>query len=306
MLNSFLVLHNIAKAFTSTNFKGLKLYLNPLVDRPLILKENKGKGGVYIFTNKTNLKKYVGSSINLGARFAWYYLPSVLKGTTEQKRISLIARALHKTGHDNFTLQIIYCEPILSMCLALEQFVMDTLKPAYNIRTFADSSVGYTHSEGGKEAKKGSNNPMFGRKGPDSPRYGTNHSLETRAAWSAKRSNTIYQYNSSGELIATYLGLEECAAQLGCFSGTLARYCKDHFLFKGQWILSYEPIEFTNFIVSERPRIKKVEARRPVYLFDSTKSTLIKTFNSILEAQKYFQADSRTIIQYCKSGKIFR
>jgi hypothetical protein len=54
---------------------------------------------------------------------------------------------------------------------------------------------------------------MFGRTGPNSPRFGMNHSLETKAAWSVKRSNTIYQYNTSGELVATYLGLAQCAAQ---------------------------------------------------------------------------------------------
>ena len=86
----------------------------------------------------------------------------------------------------------------------------------------------------------------------------------------------------------------------------LARYCKDHFLFKGKWIFSYEPIDSANFVVLERTRTKKVEARRPVYLFDTTKSTLIKTFKSSLEAQTYFKADYRTILQYCESGKIFR
>jgi group I intron endonuclease len=234
MLKNGLTLHKDAKLFSSTNFKGLKFYLNPLVNRSAILKENKGKGGIYIWTNLTNLKQYVGSSLNLGSRLAWYYIPSVLKGTTEQKRISIIARALHKIGHDNFTLQIIFCEPILSVCLALEQYVIDTLKPAYNIRP-AESAIGYTHSEKGKEAKRGDKNPMFGRTGPNSPRFGVKHSLETKAAWSVKRSNTIYQYNTRGELVATYLGLAQCAAQLGCSSGTLARYCKDLFLFKGQW-----------------------------------------------------------------------
>jgi hypothetical protein len=48
---------------------------------------------------------------------------------------------------------------------------------------------------------------MFGRIGPDSPRYGIKHSQETKAPWSAKISNTIYQYNKNGELVATYLGL---------------------------------------------------------------------------------------------------
>jgi group I intron endonuclease len=305
MLNNFLVLHKEAKVFASTNFKGLKFYFNPLVDRSAILNENRGKGGVYIWTNKLNLKRYVGSSLNLGNRLAWYYVPSVLKGATAQKRISLIARALHKIGHENFTLQIVFCEPVLSVCLALEQYIMDSLNPEYNIRP-AESSAGYTHSEEGKDAKRGSNNPMFGRSGLNSPRYGTIHSLETKAKWSVKRSNTIYQYNKDGELISTYLGLAQCATQLGCSQGTLARYCKDSFLFKNQWIFSYEPLDFANFVVLERPRNKKIEARRPVFLFDSTKSTLIKTFNSTLEIQNYFKADARTILRYCESGKIFK
>jgi hypothetical protein len=71
-------------------------------------------------------------------------------------------------------------------------------------------------------------------------------------------------------------------------------------------VLSYEPIEPTNFVVQLRSCNKKIEARCPVYLFDSTKSTLIKTFSSTLEAQKYFQADSRTIVRSCESGKIFK
>jgi hypothetical protein len=68
------------KLKSSTNFKGLHFYLNPLVDRPVILKVNKGKSGVYIWTNQTNLKQYVGNSIDLGTRLAWCYFPSVLKG----------------------------------------------------------------------------------------------------------------------------------------------------------------------------------------------------------------------------------
>ena len=121
----------------------------PLLNRSAILKENKGKEGVYIWTNLTNLKQDEGSSLNLGKRFAWYYFPSVLKEGTKQKRISLIAQALHKIGHDNFTLQILFCKPLVSVSLALEQYVIDNLKPVYNIRP-AESSSGYTHSEEGK------------------------------------------------------------------------------------------------------------------------------------------------------------
>ena len=38
--------------------------------------------------------------------------------------------------------------------------------------------------------------PCLVDQGPNSPRYGAKHSEETKAIWSAKISNTVYQYNS--------------------------------------------------------------------------------------------------------------
>jgi len=39
-----------------------KLYINALEERDQILNENKGKSGIYIFINKINSKRYVGSA----------------------------------------------------------------------------------------------------------------------------------------------------------------------------------------------------------------------------------------------------
>jgi group I intron endonuclease len=44
-----------------------------VIQKPEILKENKNKSGIYCFTNLTNGKKYVGSSINLRTRFLEYF-----------------------------------------------------------------------------------------------------------------------------------------------------------------------------------------------------------------------------------------
>lgn len=37
------------------------------------ISENKGKSGVYRWTNKANGKTYIGSSVDLGKRLAKYY-----------------------------------------------------------------------------------------------------------------------------------------------------------------------------------------------------------------------------------------
>ena len=61
----------------STNMKAggkmspVKIYKN--ADKRSIISENKGKSGIYRWTNLTNGKSYIGSSVNLSRRFREYY-----------------------------------------------------------------------------------------------------------------------------------------------------------------------------------------------------------------------------------------
>lgn len=50
------------------SFQPVTIYRNADIDKVLVLKENKGKSGVYSWTNLINGKRYVGSSINLEIR----------------------------------------------------------------------------------------------------------------------------------------------------------------------------------------------------------------------------------------------
>jgi hypothetical protein len=54
-------------------FVPIKIYSNVEADKAKILKENKNKAGVYIFTNLINGKRYVGSSDNLRNRMYCYF-----------------------------------------------------------------------------------------------------------------------------------------------------------------------------------------------------------------------------------------
>ena len=48
-------------------------YSNAYVDKSSILKENRGKSGVYRWVDKLNNDSYIGSSIDLTNRFRLYY-----------------------------------------------------------------------------------------------------------------------------------------------------------------------------------------------------------------------------------------
>ena len=150
----------------------IKSYSNTEAEKDKILQENKDKSGIYIWTNNINNKKYIGSSENLRRRFLQYFNTNYLiKDNCMQ-----ICRALLKHGYSNFSLTILeYCEPL--KCLEREGFYQKKLNPEYNIsQDPAAPFSGRTHSDESKiimsDAKKGENNPMFGKTGENHPNFG--------------------------------------------------------------------------------------------------------------------------------------
>ena len=112
-----------------------------------IISDNKGKSGVYLWTNLTNGKSYVGNSVNLARRLAQYYNLSLL---TKFRKNSLINKANLKYGYSRFKLEILeYCDN--SHVINREQYYIDTFKPEYNILKLAGSNKGFKHSAETKE-----------------------------------------------------------------------------------------------------------------------------------------------------------
>ena len=72
-----------------------------------IIKENKGKSGIYKWTNKLTKDIYIGQSKDLSKRFINYFSLSYLR----YKNNLIISRALIKYGYSNFSLEILeYCD----------------------------------------------------------------------------------------------------------------------------------------------------------------------------------------------------
>jgi hypothetical protein len=100
-----------------------------------ILKDNAGKAGIYMFTNKTTGDIYVGQSIDLRKRFLNYFNLSYINRRNEL----VINRALIKYGYSNFSLTVLeYCDK--SDLDIREQHYFDTLNPRYNIQKIAGGS----------------------------------------------------------------------------------------------------------------------------------------------------------------------
>ena len=82
-----------------------------------------------------NGKLYVGSTLNFYTRILSYFYLTGAYG--------ILLNAFNKYGFNVFTLVLIAIpDPSKELVLELEQYVLDTFSPEYNIQPFANSSAG--------------------------------------------------------------------------------------------------------------------------------------------------------------------
>lgn len=135
--NKNIIKHNLEQVVVTP----ILIYDNADLLKSRAVTENKGRSGVYRWTNKVNGKTYIGSSVNLGKRLTNYYNLNYIS-TSDM----LISKALVKYGYSNFTLDILeYCN--YSDTLLREQYYLDLCKPEYNLLKIAGSNLGYIHTE---------------------------------------------------------------------------------------------------------------------------------------------------------------
>jgi hypothetical protein len=132
-----------------------------------------------------------------------------------------ICRALLKYGHSNFSEKILeYCVEDKDIILSKEQYYLDQLKPEYNTLKTAGSPLGFKLSEKTKaqmsEAKKGKNNPMFGK----------NHSDESKKKITDAMPNKIQieVTDIKNNTTTTYNCIREAARALNIAQPTINSY----------------------------------------------------------------------------------
>ena len=135
--------NDINKKVAICKIKSVNHYINlyQSLTRSQLLKDNRGKAGIYMWTNLKNGNTYIGSSVNLSSRLLKYLNENALR--KNKMRISL---AILKHNLENFSLDILeYCLP--KDVIKREQYYLDIYKPIYNTLKIAGSSSGYVHNE---------------------------------------------------------------------------------------------------------------------------------------------------------------
>ena len=123
----------------------LMVFSNADKDKLAILNYIKGKAGIYMWTNKLNGKKYVGSSVDLRRRLLEYYNVNRLLNEKSMP----IYLSLLKYGYQDFSLTILeFCD--IDSLVSREKHYFDVYSPEYNILKTPgspDRGRGWTHSE---------------------------------------------------------------------------------------------------------------------------------------------------------------
>jgi group I intron endonuclease len=227
------------------------LYINALTEKDDLFDENKDKSGIYIWTNKLNGKRYIGSAIDLGdrksGRLNKYYRPSYL--ASDVLGSSAIRSAIIKYNHKNFMVGILeYCSK--TELSEREQYYIDKLSPEYNILKVAYSSFGYKHT---MEAI----NKMKGLRINFSPSESHREAIrlanlgkvvleETRLRISKSLSKEVYVYSPNKELLHIYPTVTIAKKELHISTDTIKKYCVNKKVYNIKYIFSYGPLNLDN------------------------------------------------------------
>ena len=254
----------------------VKIYENVFHLRKDILKENKGKTGIYMWSNNLTGDVYIGQSVDISKRFKNYLNLSYVKS----KSSFIISKALLKYGYINFSFSILeYCN--ISDITSREQYYFDTFKPQYNILKTASSSKEYKHLEetklkisnalkgiyiGEKSAlfgklhteetkqkmsfkKLGPNNPLYGKEHSDCTKdkmsikaLGRKHSEDTKLKMSTVGGNPVNIYEKCSaegfKKIGSFVSARRAAKFLEISGSTVIRYMQSGAVFKERYKFS--------------------------------------------------------------------
>lgn len=282
---------------TSTSYEPVLIYTNPGEHIGLILKQNKGKSGVYRWVHKDSGKSYIGSSIILSDRFRRYFNHSYL--SSSKRGASLICKALLKYGYAGFRLEILeYCPN--TIVLVREQFYLDKFNPEYNILKVAGSNLGYKHSETSlklmslasksrnelEEVFKFKREVMLGRK------LSKEH-LEGMAKNNPFRMPIILYKPETGKK-EEFTSMAQAAQFLGVHATTVKSYLINNKPYKGYMISKATSDLYTS-------SISNLTNKRQAVLLTNSVSGDTKQFSSMKAAYLFLGISPRRLSNYLKN-----
>lgn len=217
-------------------------YSNAKKARHLILEDNKGKSGIYLWYNNATGKYYIGQAKDLGdrkqGRLNRYYRPSYLG--SKSRGSSAIRAAFIKYGHEFFSLYILeYC--LIVKLDEREQYWIDILKPLYNILNIVKSSRGYKHTEESLLKMRGTR-PQFKPSlehraaiAKSNRKENRNYDKTFSNSISERLGRTIFVYDSSNKLINTFSSIIRLKTYYGItiHHNTLYKRIENGILFNG-------------------------------------------------------------------------
>lgn len=306
------------------NLKAEKVYNSLKKDRVQILKDEKGKSGVYCLINNINGNMYVGSSINLSSRMRNYLNNAFLKSKLNNNMP--IVKALLKYDQTNFSLWILeYVEP--EYLAIRETFYITLIMPYYNVLKQGYSSLGYKHTEETKQllselAKNRTHSDktktLIARAltGENNPFYNKSHSVESKIRMiEANSAYSVYVYNSFRELLVIFPSVKTLAKLIKSNHFTLVKTIKEETIFRGEWYLSNIPYNLTDtpsisdWCSKECSELvleinNQSHIRKAVFVYDANKNFLGK-YEGVKDAERAFNINHSTIKKYAYVGGVY-
>ena len=303
------------------NLKVEKVYENFKEDRVNIVKEEKGRSGVYLLINKVNNQTYVGSSTNLASRMRNYLNKAFLK--SKQNINMPIIKALLKYDYVNFSLWILeYVEP--AFLTARETFYIIHVMPYYNVLKEGYSSLGYKHTEETKKllselaknrVHSDETKGLIARvvTGENNPFYNRNHSVESKLRMiEANSAYPVYIYNSLKELLVIFPSVKTLAKLVKSNHPTLVKNIQEQTIFRGEWYLRNIP-----YNLSDTPKIGDWNSKeceelllniinnshilKAVFVYDINRKFIGK-YEGVMAVQRALKISHSTIKKYANVG----
>lgn len=214
-----------------------------------IVRQLRGKSGIYAFICMVDGKQYIGSAQDL-----YHRMQEHLNG---RKSNVLLQRALGKHGIPNFIFVVYKFAPYTIPAILELETLYISLVPSnmlYNIRLSATSMLGYNHTAEAiakmvARLANPINHPMYGKThtiasrlliskpGPLNPMYGKHHSPSTIAILSALKSQPVYLYDLDNVFVQEFISATAASAYFGVHKTTIGRYVQSGKVFQNKYYL---------------------------------------------------------------------